>query len=836
MATLIVRSPLDGWSTPLAEVPDPVFAGRMLGDGLAIDPTSATLCAPCDAQVVSIAAARHALTIRTTAGVEILLHIGLDTVQAGGRGFELHVREGARVHAGDRLLSFDLDALASEAKSLLTPVVVMERAGVTIVSRRVNDRLRVGDVLMELEAGAAAGAASAGSSGAAASRRLVVSFAHGIHARPAALLARSIAGFSAGVELHLRGRRVNARSSVALMGLGAHQGDEVTLCATGPDAAAAIAAFEAALAGAPESPPAMPVSRRAATAPVVPIAAGDAGGDRLIRAVIASRGIAVGRAARLAAAGTAVEESGTGLAREAGELARARAAVKSRVERLAAASDGTLREVLEAHVSFIEDVGLAASAESWIGRGKSAGYAWRRAVDEAIAQLHGIGDARIRERIDDLQDIAAQVLRELAGEMSAHTLPAGAIVLADELLPSQFAAIAGEGIAGLCLAGGGPTSHVAILAAAMGMPMLVAAGTRILALPDGADLVLDAERGVLITDPVPAELAAARAAQAARGAVALESGPASTEDDCFTADGRRIEVFANIGSLDEARRAAEQGAEGCGLLRTEFLFLDRDAPPDEALQAAQYQRIAEAFAGRPVVVRTLDAGGDKPIRYLQLPREDNPALGLRGVRASLSRPELLRVQLRAIAAVTPPGPCRVMLPMVTGVDEIRAVRQMLDDACRERGRDANLPLGIMIETPAAALIADGLAQEADFLSIGTNDLTQYTLAMDRGNPALAARLDGLHPAVLSLVAATVQAARKHGRHVSVCGGLAADPAAVPVLVGLGVQGLSVVPSAIRGLKASIGRLSSDACRVLAERALAQESAAAVRALAAPLVG
>jgi phosphocarrier protein FPr/phosphocarrier protein len=272
------------------------------------------------------------------------------------------------------------------------------------------------------------------------------------------------------------------------------------------------------------------------------------------------------------------------------------------------------------------------------------------------------------------------------------------------------------------------------------------------------------------------------------------------------------------------------------LLRTEFLFLDRDAPPDEALQAQQYQRIADALAGRPLVVRTLDAGGDKPIRYLQMPREDNPALGLRGVRISLSRPDLLQVQLRAVAAVTPPGACRVMLPMVTDVDEIRAVRRMLDDACRERGRDASLPLGVMIETPAAALIADRLAQEADFLSIGTNDLTQYTLAMDRGNPALAALLDGLHPAVLRLIAAATEAAHRHDRHVSVCGGLASDPAAVPVLIGLGVQGLSVVPSAIRGLKALIGRLSSDACRALAKRAVEQESAAAVRSLAAAVIG
>ncbi|HXV39934.1 MAG TPA: phosphoenolpyruvate--protein phosphotransferase [Steroidobacteraceae bacterium] len=835
MATLILRSPLDGWSTPLEEVPDPAFAERMLGDGLAIDPTSATLCAPCDGEVISVAVARHALTVRSAAGVEILLHVGLDTVKSGGRGFRLLTREGARVGAGEELLAFELDSLVREARSLLTPVIVMERAGVAIVRRHVNAGLRVGDVLMEVETGRATDAPPGAPASAGISRRLVVGFEHGIHARPAALLARSVKGFSADIALHLRGRSANAQSSVALMGLGVQRGEEVTLHAAGPDAAAAIAAFEAALAGAHEAAAATRTAPpRAATAPATGIAGQDVDA-RVIRAVVASRGIAAGRAARLAAAEPAVAESGAGLAREAGELARARTAVKSRVERLYAASDGAMREVLEAHVAFIEDVGLVASADSWIARGKSAGYAWRRAVDEAIAQLRSIDDARVRERIDDLNDLAAQVLRELSGAMAVRSLPAGAIVLADELLPSQFAAIAGEGIAGLCLAGGGPTSHVAILAAAMGMPMLVAAGTRILEVPDGADLVLDAERGVLIADPVPAELSAAHAAQATRGAP-RPADPAGATGDCCTADGLRIAVFANIGSLEQARQAAEQGAEGCGLLRTEFLFLDRDAPPDEALQAAQYQRIADALAGRPLVIRTLDAGGDKAIRYLQMPREDNPALGLRGVRISLSKPELLRVQLRAVAAVTPPGSCRVMLPMVTDVDEIRAVRRMLDDACRERGRDASLPLGVMIETPAAALIADRLAEQADFLSIGTNDLTQYTLAMDRGNPALAARLDGLHPAVLRLIAAATEAARRHDRHVSVCGGLASDPAAVPVLIGLGVQGLSVVPSAIRGLKALIGRLSSDACRALAKRAVEQESATAVRSLAAAVIG
>mgnify|MGYP000653743525 FL=1 len=244
--------------------------------------------------------------------------------------------------------------------------------------------------------------------------------------------------------------------------------------------------------------------------------------------------------------------------------------------------------------------------------------------------------------------------------------------------------------------------------------------------------------------------------------------------DCRTADGRRIEVFANLGSLADARMAVAHGAEGCGLLRTEFLFLDRESAPDEREQIDRYQEIASALAGRPLIIRTLDIGGDKPIPYLPLPAEDNPALGLRGVRTSLWRPELLRVQLRALLQIEPPGQCRILLPMITDIAEIRAVRAMLDEARRELGMAASIQVGAMIETPASAAIADQIAREVDFLSIGTNDLTQYTLAMDRGHADLAARIDGLHPAVLRLMAMTGEAARKHDRQVAVCGGPVLD--------------------------------------------------------------
>jgi phosphocarrier protein FPr/phosphocarrier protein len=289
--------------------------------------------------------------------------------------------------------------------------------------------------------------------------------------------------------------------------------------------------------------------------------------------------------------------------------------------------------------------------------------------------------------------------------------------------------------------------------------------------------------------------------------------------------------LANVGSVAEAEAAVRNGAEGCGLLRTEFLFLERQSPPDEAEQAAEYQRIATALAGKPLTLRTLDIGGDKPIPYLPLPHEDNPALGLRGVRTSLWRPDLLRVQLRAVLAIRPETQARVLLPMITDPAEIRTVRGMLDEERLVLGRTTPIELGVMIETPAAALMADRIAADADFLSIGTNDLTQYTLAMDRGHPELAARLDALHPAVLRLIARTAGAAISHGRRVAVCGGLASDPTATLILIGLGVHELSVVPSFIPQLKSLISGVSLDTCRELARQALELETAEAVRALA-----
>jgi phosphoenolpyruvate-protein phosphotransferase len=318
----------------------------------------------------------------------------------------------------------------------------------------------------------------------------------------------------------------------------------------------------------------------------------------------------------------------------------------------------------------------------------------------------------------------------------------------------------------------------------------------------------------------------------ARIAARREADAAASAQPAETRDGHRVQVAANIGSVEEAQQAAAAGADGVGLLRSEFLFLDRPQAPSEDEQYAIYRGAAEALGPkRPLIVRLLDVGGDKPLAYLPMPAEENPFLGIRGARLFLLRPELLRTQARAVLRAAQGFDVRVMVPMIATVADFRSTRAVFEEERQKLGL-APVPLGIMVEVPSAALLADVFAREADFFSIGTNDLTQYTLAMDRGHAQLAAQVDGLEPAILRLVAQTVKAADAHGRHVGVCGALGGDPVAVPVLVGLGVHELSVAVPALPAVKARVRELDFAACRVLAEKALLAESGAAVRALVA----
>jgi phosphocarrier protein FPr len=422
-------------------------------------------------------------------------------------------------------------------------------------------------------------------------------------------------------------------------------------------------------------------------------------------------------------------------------------------------------------------------------------------------------------------------LEEVTGQRREKPeLPEGTVLVAEDLTPSDTASLDRTRVVGFATVAGGASSHVAILARSLDIPAVAGIEPRALGIADGTLVILDGARGTLRVNVTEDDVARIRRHQerlAARRAEELTHA----DEPAVTGDGHRVEVVANIGGLEDAQEAMGKGAEGVGLLRSEFVFLGRTKAPTEDEQAEVYTAIAKALTpGQPLVIRTLDVGGDKPLPYLPMAPEENPFLGQRGIRVGLDRPEVLRTQVRAILRAADAGAkIHVMFPMIATIEDFRQAKAIFEEERAALGA-APVPVGIMVEVPSVAVMAPQFAAEVDFFSVGTNDLTQYTLAMDRGHPRLAPQVDGLNPAVLGLIAQAVKAAHEAGRWVGVCGGMASDPHAVPILVGLGVDELSVSVPAIPAVKAQVRSLSLAQCQELAARALSRDSAAAVRAL------
>ena len=826
-------APLSGILVPLERVPDPVFAQRTVGDGVSIDPTSCDVLAPAAGLVTLLHRAAHALAITTDEGVEILVHIGVDTVSLNGKGFTARVSQGDRVAAGQPLISFDADLIARSAPSLLTQVLVTnrERIRAMTVATGLVDAGR--SVILDVELAAAPAVDGAPATEATAvSADIRLPNRQGLHARPAAVVAAAAKAFRADIRLLRGADAANAKSVTSILLLATNPHDAIRVSATGPDAAAAVSALAELLAcGSGESqasgesavPAAGPVPA-AVAAPAIPAAPTD---PRKLAGVSASPGVALGKVAQVRRTAIRVEEQGAGLERERAHLDAALTRARQQISAQQAANSGAASRILDAHLELLADPELIDLAVAGLAGGRSAGFAWREAYSRYAARLEALASALLRERASDVRDVGGRVLGLLAGVTTAPLeFAPGSILIADELTPSETASLDAGRVLGLCTTGGGPTSHAAILARALGLPAVCGVDRAALELEDGTAVLLDGTGGTLLKNPDETEVAAARAVMG-RLAAQRHSERAAASEPAATTDGHRIEIAANIGTAEEAVAAVAHGAEAVGLLRSELLFLDRDIAPEEREQADVYRAVATALGrGRRLVIRTLDVGGDKPLAYLPLPAEQNPFLGLRGIRVSLERPDLLRSQLRAILAAAPLGDIHVMFPMIATLDELRAARRILAE---EQAGGASVRVGVMIEVPSAALTAEHLAREVDFFSIGTNDLTQYTLAMDRGHPRLAALADALHPAVLKLISLTVEAAHRHGKWVGVCGGMAAEPLAVPVLLGIGVDELSVPVPAIAAVKALVRRLSLRHCRDLAREVAGLSTAGEVRA-------
>ena len=558
----------------------------------------------------------------------------------------------------------------------------------------------------------------------------------------------------------------------------------------------------------------------------------------VMRGTAAAPGVSVGRVVQFRHAQVGADLHVGDVAEEHRRIERARVEARRQLRalqtRVREQADATRAEIFAVQLALIDDPSMMSTVRTAIDAGESAASAWQRVFAEHAEHLARLPDSEMAARAIDLHDVGVRVLHCLAGgtDRGATILPPGTVLVADALTPSELVAFEMSRVVGVCTVAGGATSHVAILAQSLGLPAVMAIDARALDVADGTPALLDGTDGTLRLHPDAADLERVERDRRADMQRRLDDVAAASQP-AVTRDGYLIRVLANLGSLDEVDQVSRFGGDGVGLLRTEFLFVGRHAAPTEDEQAATYSDIARALgADRPLVVRTLDVGGDKALPYLPIPPERNPLLGERGIHVLLEHEELLRTQLRAILRASAAGRVAVLFPMVATLDDWRAARRVLDEE-RARLGGHYVPAGIMVETPAAALLADHFAREVDFFSVGTNDLAQYALAMDRTHPRLAPHADALDPAVLRLIAQTTRAAQSQRKRVDVCGAVAADPQAVPILIGLGIERLSVSPVRLPAVKARIRRLARADCLALAERALEASSAAEVRALVPP---
>ena len=650
----------------------------------------------------------------------------------------------------------------------------------------------------------------------------------GLHARPATTFVDIAKQFQADIRVRNGADVADGKSMMELLQLGAGSGTQIRISAQGPQAADALAALkqgiDEGLGDEPEEE--LHVGAGHDWTPTSVSASYDA--------ISAANGLTIGVVRQHVKQELVIEDNPTTPAEEGGKVQQAidasQAELNELYEEVKTRVGSGKAAIFRAHAEFLNDASMIQDTIIRIFDGHSAAWSWHQVIEERVSQMEKLDDPVLAGRAVDLSDVGQRVLRHLlgVGDVQPPAADEPVVLVAEDLTPSDTAVLDPDMVLGFVTAIGGPTSHTAIMARSLGIPAIVAAGDGVLSIQDGTPCVLDGFNGKLYLKPSEADVAAVQSVQREL-AQQQEIANVSRHEPAITLDGHQVEIAANINRSTDVETAVNAGAEGVGLMRTEFLFLERDAAPTEEEQFEAYKAMLQALDGRPLIIRTLDIGGDKEVAYLNLPKEDNSFLGIRGIRLCLARPDLFIPQLRALYRAAAYGPLKIMFPMISTLTDFEQARDMAEQVRKEVGADP-VELGMMVEVPSAVVLADQFAKMVDFFSIGTNDLTQYTLAMDRLHPQLAKRTDGLHPAVLRMVDQTVRAAVKEGKWVGVCGGVAGDPKGAVILTGLGVSELSVSIPNVAAIKAQIRSLSWADTQEIAQKALNCRTAAEVRAL------
>lgn len=657
---------------------------------------------------------------------------------------------------------------------------------------------------------------------------VTIASAYGLHARPATMFVDIAGEYAADVRVEYNGNVANGKAMASLLRLGVEGSQSIRIRARGVDAEAALDALREAVEAGLGDEEAHDTTETPALVWTPQHVV------KTITGVAAAPGLAIAPIYQFKQSHIVVDDQAKDAATEKQHLreslATAHAQLGDIYESVKARAGRNEATIFRAHQAFLDDADLIHEVEALIDQGHSAVWSWQQVIATRIAAMQQVQSTRLAERAADFSDVGQRVLRVLAAVDERETaLPNEPFILvADDLLPSDTARLDPQRILGICTAASGPTSHTAIIARSLDIPAVVSAGAAVLEQPEGTRCILDGGAGMLYVNPCEGDVESARQFQ-----VELQQQRNREYLDRYQpallTDGSRVEVVANIGKAVEAQQAVDAGAEGVGLMRTEFLFFDRTVPPSEEEQVEAYTTMIRALNGLPLIIRTLDIGGDKALPYLSLPAENNPFLGVRGIRLCLRKPDLFRAQLRAIYRASMQGPVKIMFPMIAMVEELREAKALAEEVRLELGVEP-VEIGIMVEVPSTVMLIKEFADEVDFFSIGTNDLTQYTLAIDRMHPVLAKHADALHPAVLRLIEQTAQAANAAGKWVGACGGIAGDPQGAVILAGLGVTELSMSIPSIAAVKAKMRQVSLEQCRTVARKALACTTAEQVRQL------
>lgn len=666
-------------------------------------------------------------------------------------------------------------------------------------------------------------------------KTVVLQNAHGLHARPATALVEIAKKFTGEIKVSVdKIHFVSAKSLSQLLSLGATRGQTLTFIAE-PNTDTETALDEMILA--------VRNGLGEAVEPISQVLVNPQSLDEWVepfidetdslKGVPASRGLAVGlsfvRKEKSYDYQQLTKNADTEKQRFIDAIMQVKKTLQNTIE---TASNQVIAQIFTAHLAMLDDVALLNPVYEQIGNGFSAEYAWHEHIEQVAKAQESLQNKLLAERAMDLRDVGDKVLAVLSGETVEHTPNEPYILIKKDLMPSDVARLDSQNVVGILTALGGASSHSAIVARALGIPAVVGAGDSVLNIAQEIPILINGGTGEFFVNPSHEQLQQASVEQE-RQQFEQTKAIQTCEIPAITLDNHQVHVMVNLGDINNADVAVKHGADGVGLLRTEFVFMKHSQMPDVNAQIADYKKVFDAMGKRPVVVRTLDIGGDKPLAYLPLPTEENPFLGVRGVRLSLRKPAILKQQLTALIKASqqssPNQDLRIMFPMIGRVEEWLKVKEILNHILAENPHH-KLQVGMMIEVPSSAILAEKFAPHVDFFSIGTNDLTQYALAIDRGHPVLSREADGLHPSVLKLIENTVKSAHKYGKWVGVCGELASDRQAVPILLGLGVDELSVATSQIPLVKMQIRSLSKKDCQTLAEKALDCDTATAVRVL------